>query len=219
MKNKHPIRLLLVDDHKILRQGLKEAIAHETDMELAGEAGNGRSALILAEKLRPDVVVMDISMPDLNGIEATRQLLKRHPDQKIIALSMYSDKQYVMGMLKSGVAGYILKTNAFDELAHAIRQVMSGHSYMSAQITKIVIKSALENGIDLPSDGMNQLSSSEIEILQLIAEGKTTEQIATRLNIGKKTVERHRKNLRQKLKLNTIAELTRYAIQKGIISL
>ncbi len=213
------IRLLLADDHKILRDGLKEAINREKDMELVGEAENGRQAIRFAQELRPELVIMDISMPDLNGIEAARQLLKIHPDQKIIALSMHSDKHYVMGMFRSGVSGYILKSNAFEELAQAIRQVMAGHSYISAQITDILITAALNNDSDADHDDMDDLTSREIEILQFIAEGRNTDYMADTLNISKRTVEIHRKNLRKKLKLNTIAELTRYAIKKGIISL
>ena len=214
---KNIIRLLLVDDHKILRDGLKQSIELETDMVLVGEADNGREALEKARDTGPDVIIMDVSMPDLNGIEASRQIIKEFPDQKIIALSMHGDRHYVMGMFKAGVKGYLLKTNAFDELAEAVRKVAAGHAYISAQITGILIKSAL-NG-DLFVEDIDALSPREIEILQLIAEGKNTEYMADKLNISKRTVENHRQSLRKKLRLNTIADLTRYAIKKGIVSL
>ncbi|MCG8685625.1 MAG: response regulator transcription factor [Desulfobacterales bacterium] len=211
------IRLLLVDDHKILRDGLKQAIALEKDMALVGEADNGREALVIAGETQPDVIIMDVSMPDLNGIEASRQIIKNHPDQKIIALSMHDDKRYVMGMFKAGVSGYLLKTNAFEHLAEAVRQVAAGHSYISSNVAGTLIRSALDH--EGAPDEAEELSSREIEILQLIAEGKNTEYMADILHISKRTVENHRRNLRKKLKLDTTAELTRYAIKKGIISL
>lgn len=211
------IRLLLVDDHQILRDGLKQAISREEDMVLVGEADNGRDALVVTREAQPDVIIMDVSMPDLNGVEASRQIIKNNPDQKIIALSMHDDKHYVMGMFKAGVSGYLLKTNAFEQLAEAVRQVAAGHSYISSQIAGTLIRSALDND-DLPEEA-DELSSREIEILQLIAEGKNTEYMSDKLHISKRTVENHRQSLRKKLGLNTIAELTRYAIKKGIISL
>ena len=211
------IRLVLVDDHKILRDGLKQAIGREKDMVLVGEADNGRDAMVIAGQTRPDVIIMDVSMPDLNGVEASRQIINNHPDQKIIALSMHDDKRYVMGMFKAGVSGYLLKTNAFEQLADAVRQVAAGHSYISSNIAGTLIRSALDKE-DAPDDS-DELSSREIEILQLIAEGKNTEYMAEVLHISKRTVENHRRSLRKKLKLHTIAELTRYAIKKGIISL
>ena len=214
----HPIRLLLVDDHQILRDGLKKAIQQEPDFELAGEADNGREALVLSQEIKPDIIIMDVSMQGLNGIEASRQIIKQNPGQKIIGLSMHSDRHYVMGMLKAGVCGYILKTNAFEELAQAVRKVFSGESYVSSQITGIIIDSAIGTPSGPITDGKEELSSREIEILQLIAEGKNTAYMAGQLNISKHTVENHRQSLRNKLKLNTIADLTRYAIRKGIVS-
>lgn len=220
MKHDTPIRLLLVDDHKILRDGLKQAVEQEKGMVVAGEADNGRTALRLCRECRPDVIIMDISMPDLNGIEATKQIIKQYPDQKIIALSMHADRHYVMGMLKAGVLGYILKTNAFEELAKAVKQVVSGHAYVSSQITGIVIRSAVEDtGVRGEAPCSDDLSSREIEVLQMIAEGRNTVYMAKQLNISKRTVEIHRQNLRKKLKLSTVAELTRYAIKTGVVSL
>ncbi|PIE43225.1 MAG: DNA-binding response regulator [Gammaproteobacteria bacterium] len=219
MKPSNTIRLLLVDDHKLLLDGLKEAIEQEKDLEMVAQADNGRKALAQVKQFKPDVVVMDISMPELNGIEATRQIIKQFPQQKILTLSMHADKHYVMGMLKAGVAGYVLKTNAFEELAFAVRQVASGNFYVSPEITGIVVNSALEQEGAPLSMQENELSSREIEVLQLLAEGKSNEDMAETLTISKRTIEIHRQNLRKKLGLNTIAELTKYAIKNGIISL
>ena len=219
MKDSNKIRLLLVDDHKILRDGLKKAIDQESDMILVGEAENGRTALQLARETLPDVIIMDISMPELNGIEAARQIIRQNCDQKIIALSMHADKHYVLGMLKAGVKGYILKTNAFEELARAVRTIMTGQSFISRELTTIVVKSAVTNFQCDTAKSSETLTSREIEILQLIAEGKNSEYMAAELNISRRTIEVHRRSLKKKLKLNTIADLTRYAIKTGIISL
>ncbi len=219
MKDSNKIRLLLVDDHKILRDGLKKAIDQESDMILVGEAENGRTALQLARETLPDVIIMDISMPELNGIEAARQIIRQNCDQKIIALSMHADKHYVLGMLKAGVKGYILKTNAFEELAQAVRIIMKGQPFISRELTGIVVKSAVTNLQCDTAKNSETLTSREIEILQLIAEGKNSEYMAAELNISRRTIEVHRRSLKKKLKLNTIADLTRYAIKTGIISL
>jgi len=219
MDKSNKIRLLLVDDHKILRDGLKKAIGQESDMILVGEAENGRTAFKLARETLPDVIIMDISMPDLNGIEAARQIIRQNRDQKIIALSMHADKHYVLGMLKAGVKGYILKTNAFEELAQAVRIIMKGQPFISRELTGIVVKSAVTNLQCDTAKNSETLTSREIEILQLIAEGKNSDYMAVELNISRRTIEVHRRNLKKKLKLNTIADLTRYAIKTGIISL
>ena len=219
MDKSNKIRLLLVDDHKILRDGLKKAIGQESDMIFVGEAENGRIAFKLARETLPDVIIMDISMPDLNGIEAARQIIRQNRDQKIIALSMHADKHYVLGMLKAGVKGYILKTNAFEELAQAVRIIMKGQPFISRELTGIVVKSAVTNLQCDTAKNSETLTSREIEILQLIAEGKNSDYMAVELNISRRTIEVHRRNLKKKLKLNTIADLTRYAIKTGIISL
>ena len=212
------IKILLVDDHRMLLHSLKEAIDRETDMDVVAQAENGRKAVKLAGEIHPDVIIMDISMPELNGIEASRQIVAKYPEQKILTLSMHADKHYVMGMLKTGVLGYVLKTNAFEELAHAIRQVASGNFYVSSEITGVVVNSAIKGTADNFCDN-KALSSREIEVLQLVSEGKNNEYIAEALYISKRTVEIHRRNIRKKLGLDTVAELTRYAIKKGIISL
>lgn len=219
MTEDNSIRLLLVDDHQLLLDTLKDTINQADDMELIAQAKNGRDAVFLAEKLEPDVIILDVSMPELNGIEASRQIIKNRPGQKILALSMHSDKHYVIGMLKAGVCGYVLKTNAFEELALAIRQVASGKFYVSAEITGIVVDMAVGREPGNLYFEQDNLSSREIEVLQLIAEGKNTTVIADKLSISKRTVEIHRRNLKRKLGLETTAELTIYAVKNGIISL
>ncbi len=212
------IQILLVDDHKMLLHSLKEAIDQEPDLNVIALAENGRKAVKLTLKHTPDIIIMDISMPGLNGIEAVRQIIKERPQQKILTLSMHADKHYIMGMLRAGVSGYVLKTNAFEELAHAIRQVAEGNFYVSPEITNVVVNTAI-NDTNSPGAEEKKLSSREMEVLQFIAEGKNNSYMADKLNISKRTVEIHRQNLRKKLGIDTVAELTRYAIKKGIVSL
>ncbi len=212
------IQILLVDDHKMLLHSLKEAIDQEAGLSVVAQAENGRKAVKLALKYDPDIIIMDISMPELNGIEAVRQIIKERPQQKILTLSMHADKHYIMGMLRAGVSGYVLKTNAFEELAHAIRQVAEGNFYVSPEITGVVIDTAI-NDTNTPGIEEKELSSREVEVLQFIAEGKDNTYMAEKMNISKRTVEIHRQNLRKKLGIDTVAELTRYAIKRGIVSL
>jgi DNA-binding NarL/FixJ family response regulator len=213
-----PHRVLLVDDHKIVRDGLKALLEKEADLSVVAEAESGREALKLARKFKPDVIIMDISMPDLNGVDAARQILGENPDGKIIALSMHSQKQYVEGMIRAGVCGYLLKDTAYEELVKAIRLVCAGKKYLSPDVTEVVLSGYLnpaETG-DLPE---TSLSGREREVLQLIAEGRATREIADALHISVKTVETHRKNIMDKLDLHTVAELTKYALREGITSL
>ncbi len=212
------IRILLVDDHKMLLHSLKEAIDQEADLSVAAWAENGREAVKRARKYDPDIIIMDISMPELNGIEAVRQIIREKPQQKILTLSMHTDKHYIIGMLRAGVSGYVLKTNAFEELACAIRQVAEGNFYISPEITGVVIDTAI-NDANTPGREEKELSSREVEVLQFIAEGKDSSYMADKMNISKRTVEIHRQNLRKKLGIDTVAGLTRYAIKKGIVSL
>ncbi len=212
------IRILLVDDHKMLLHSLKEAIDQEADLSVAAWAENGREAVKHAREYDPDIIIMDISMPELNGIEAVRQIIREKPQQKILTLSMHTDKHYIIGMLRAGVSGYVLKTNAFEELACAIRQVAEGNFYISPEITGVVIDTAI-NDANTPGREEKELSSREVEVLQFIAEGKDSSYMADKMNISKRTVEIHRQNLRKKLGIDTVAGLTRYAIKKGIVSL
>lgn len=209
------IKVLVADDHKVVREGLRTLIEKQPGMEVIAEAENGRMALKLIKKLSPDIALMDIAMPDLNGIEATRQIVAEAPGTKVIALSMHSDRQFVTRMMSAGASGYLLKDCAFEEVARAIRSVMARQIYLSPKIVSIVVKAFLRRSE--PSDSMlSVISPREREVLQLIAEGKTTKQIALRLHISAKTVDTHRRNIMDKLDIHSVAELTKYAIREGL---
>ena len=180
---------VIADDHQIVRQGLRVLIEKEPDMEVVGEAEDGQATVSLAKELHPHIVLMDIKMPDLNGIEATRQILTDMPDVKIIALSMYPDQRFVMNMLKSGARGYLLKDSAFEELAQAIRLVMANKTYLSPGVAEIVVKDYVHRVPGVAQTAFSLLTAREREVLQLMAEGKSTAQIAELLAISVKTVE------------------------------
>lgn len=211
--------IILADDHKIVREGLKNLLSVEWDIEIIGEAENGREALILVIEKKPDLIIMDIGMPELNGVEAAKRIKKESPETKIIALSMHSDKQFVTGMLQAGASGYLLKDCAVDELVDAIRTVMDKRIYLSTEISSVVVNEFMSNLSLNDNINSNELSDREKEVLQLIAEGKPTKNIADLLFISNKTVESHRKNIMTKLDLHTIPELTKYAIRSGLTSL
>ncbi len=213
------IKILIADDHKITRQGLRSLLENEPDMEVAAEADEGRSAVRIACELKPDVVIMDVSMPDLNGMEATRQIVRKQPSIKIVALSMHSDNMFVTEMLKSGVSGYLLKDCAFEELSSAIRSVVDGKTYLSPAISGVIVNGYLNRLTNTQSADSQVLTDREREILQMISEGKTTKQIALKLHISIKTVETHRRKIMNKLNMFNVAELTKYAIRKGLTSL
>jgi two-component system response regulator NreC len=213
------IRIILADDHKILRQGLKTLIEQEPDMKVVGEAEDGLRTVTMVRELIPHVVVMDIKMPEMNGIEATQQILSEVSDVKVIALSMYADRRFVASMLKAGVCGYLLKDCAFEELARAIRLAMSNKTYLSSGIAEIVVKdyATLNSG---PSESVfSALTVRKREVLQLVAKGKRTSQIAEILHISIKTVDTHRQQIMQKLGTRSVAELTKYAIREGLTNL
>jgi DNA-binding NarL/FixJ family response regulator len=208
-------RILIADDHRIVREGLMSLIEKEADLEIVGMAANGRQALKMTHQLKPDVVIMDIAMPGLNGIDVTSQIVNEIPGVKIIALSMHSEKQLIQGMLRAGASGYLLKESAFEELIKAIRIVCTGKKYLSPDVTGIV----LSDYLNPPSESISPetgLTLREREVLQLIAEGCTTRQIASRLHVSVKTVESHRSNIMHKLNLHSVAELTKYAVRHGI---
>ncbi len=214
------VNILLADDHKITRTGLKALIEKETDFQVIAEAENGRRAVQLALKLEPDVIVMDINMPDLNGIDATRQITAELPGVKVIALSMYADKRYVIGMLKAGVSGYLLKNCAFEELTAAIKSVVKGRNYMSSEVADKVMKGYADNLKSTEQVVENvALSAREREVLQLIAEGKSSSDIADALFISVKTVSTHRKKIMEKLNTDNLADLIKYAIREGLTSM
>jgi DNA-binding NarL/FixJ family response regulator len=212
------IKVMIADDHQIMREGLRTMLEKEHDIQVVGEAVDGRMTERLARELLPDVIIMDVAMPDLNGIEATRQIVAELPGTKIIALSMHDDRRFVLNMFKAGAAGYMLKDCAFKDLAKAIRVVMANKTYLSHEIADIVVKDYLASSSPTESSVFQVLSPREREVLQLIAEGKTSGQIADDLHISVKTVESHRQQIMMKLKIKSVAELTKYAIREGLTS-
>ncbi|MFO8050024.1 MAG: response regulator transcription factor [Desulfosudaceae bacterium] len=214
------IKIIVADDHKIIREGICNMLRAINKVEVAGQAENGRKALRLACELQPDVVIMDISMPELNGIDAARQIIAEVPGVKVIALSMYADKRYVLGMLRAGVAGYLIKDCAFQELAEAIAVVHKGETYLSPKIAETVRKTLLGQiqEKDQP-DSSEELTSRERQVLQLIAEGVKTRDIAGEMCLSIKTIETYRSNIMQKLNLFSVAELTKYAVREGLTRL
>lgn len=213
------IRVLLADDHKIIRDGLKTLIEKEAGMEVVGEAENGRQTVRLAQKLRPNVVIMDVTMPDMNGIESTRKLVEEAPGVRVIGLSMHSDRRYILGMLEAGASGYLLKDCAFEELATAIRNVAGGNTYLSPRIADVVVKGYLDKTPGPAHGPGTALTPREREVLQLLAEGMAAKEIAAHLNVSVKTVETHRRNMMEKLGMRSIAELTKYAVREGLVSI
>ena len=212
-------KILLVDDHEILREGLRTLIETKTDMEVIAEADNGRTAIQLARKLKPDLIIMDIIMHDMNGMDASREIIAELPDVKIIALSMHSDRRFVLGMLKAGVSGFLLKECAFKELTSAINAAVANQTYLSPKIANTVIKDYMQHVSDKDISPSQALTGREREVLQLIAEGRSTRQIANDLNISVKTVEARRRQIMEKLDLNNIADLIKFALREGLTSL
>lgn len=213
------INVLLADDHTVVRQGLRLLLEKEKDIAVVGEAETGRQTVQMAVKLRPDVIIMDVAMPILNGLEATRQILKEIPGAKVLVLSSYSDDEYVSQLTEAGATGYLVKQTAASELVRAVREANNGNAYFSPSIAKRLVdqyREAFQRGAPLKKRG-DSLTSRESEVLQLIAEGKPNKQIAAELCISIKTVEKHRQQVMDKLNIHDIAGLTRYAIFRGII--
>ena len=214
-----PIRVLLADDHTLIRAGLRMVVLSHPDFTVVGEANDGREAVALAEQLKPDVVVMDIGMPSLNGIEACRQIHDSLPGTQVIMLSMHSDEGYVLRALKAGAKGYMLKDSAEADLASAIRAVTAGKSFFSPAVSKVLLDDYMRKlkrtGAE---DSFDLLSPREREVLQLVAEGKSSKDVANLLGLSVYTVETHRANIMQKLNLHNIPELILYAVRKGVIS-
>lgn len=213
------IRVLLVDDHKIIREGLRSLLNKTPDIEVVAEAENGRMARQLAREVMPDVIVMDISMPGLNGIEATRQILAAFPDIKVITLSMHPDNRLVVGMLDAGASGYVLKDCTFEELEKAIRTVMANQIYLSPRLIRDIVEYQVRNSSQTKSSPFSILTGKEREVLQLVVEGRNTKQIAWLLNVSTKTVEAHRNKIMTKLNIHSISGLTKYALREGLTSL
>jgi two-component system response regulator NreC len=213
------IRILIADDHTLLRNGIRALLEDEQDIVIVGEAEDGREAVRLAGQLKPNVVLMDIAMPLLNGLEATRQIKREHPEINVLVLTMYDHEEYFRQMLEVGASGYIIKRAAASELVSAIRAVYNGEAVLSPAITRLLLEDYLSRDARSEESDPNALSSREREVLQLIAEGKTSREIAEILNLSVKTVQSHRTSLMQKLDLHDRGDLIKYAIQKKIIEL
>ena len=214
------IRILVADDHAIIREGLRVMLGNQPDMEVVGIAANGREAIRLVEEYEPDVALLDISMPELNGIEVIQQILPHHPDIKVIVLSIHETKPYVYRALKSGAKGYLIKETAGLEVVEAVRAIYQGETYLSQRISELLTTESfrkLESSIE--ASPLEALSPREREILQLVAEGKTSQEIAGRLSISSKTVDTYRSRLMHKIKVEDMAGLVKFAIQHGVISL
>lgn len=210
-------KILLADDHQIMREGLLALLEREPGLEVVGQAADGRAAVRLARELSPQVVVMDVTMPDLNGIDATRQILEENRQIKVVALSMHADRRFVKGMLQAGASAYLLKHSASQELIKAIKLVMNNRVYLSPEVAGVVVEDYKAPTPD--SSAFAVLTPREREVLQLVAEGKTPRQIAGALHLGLKTVEAYRRQIMEKLGFNSIAELVKYAVREGLASL
>lgn len=213
------INILIADDHVMLREGLKALLERESDFCIVAEAGNGLDAVRLAGELQPEVVVMEIAMPDMNGMEATRRILKINRSIKVLALSMESDRRFIVEALESGACGFILKDASFKQLADAIRTVATGETYLCPRTIELVIKDYLQRVPDSLPLNFACLTERERELLQMVANGMNTKEIAGKLDISSKTVDVHRQNIMKKLNLFSIAELTKFAVREGLTSL
>jgi DNA-binding NarL/FixJ family response regulator len=214
-----PTRILLADDHTIIRQGLCSLLEKQPDIEVVGEVGDGRKAIESVRELAPDIVIMDITMPNLNGIDATRKIVAEIGGTKVIALSMHSSRRFVTEMLKAGASGYVLKECLFDELVEAIKTVLNGGIYLSPRITGVVVDDYVKRLSTKYQPEAPDLTERQREVLQLLTEGKSTKQIALQLHVSAKTVESNRRNIMDKLGIHNVAELTKYAIREGLTPL
>lgn len=215
-----PIRIVLADDHTVIRQGLRSFLDTQDDMKVVGEASDGITTVEMARELSPDVVVMDVTMPDLNGVEATRRITSQAPKVHVLGLSMHEGHEIVSEMLRAGASAYLLKNCAAQELSRAIREVVAGHAYLSPRIANDVIHDFVNKGMSRRQPSVfKALTAREREVLQLLAEGSGPRQIAQRLFISVKTVQTHRQHIMEKLKIRNLAALTKYAIREGITSL
>jgi DNA-binding NarL/FixJ family response regulator len=212
------MKILVADDHGVMREGLKALIDNQPGMEVIGEAEDGQKVVQLAMQLSPDLIIMDISMPNLNGVEATRIILNENPNIRIIALSVHSNKHFVMEMLKAGVSGYVLKSSLFDEVLRAIQIVGGGDYYLSPKITDVVMDDYKYYMATLDKSSEIRLTTRERQVLQLLAEGQSTKQIALRLHLNPKTADSNRRQIMNKLGIFSVAELTKYAIREGLTS-
>jgi DNA-binding NarL/FixJ family response regulator len=214
-----PMKILIADDHRLFRDGLKNLLAKQEEFLVTGEAGDGVEVLAAARRLKPDIVLMDISMPGLNGIEATRQILSEVGGVRVVMLSMHSDRRFVIESLKAGAVGYLLKDSAFEELLLALRSVAANRVYLSRLVNDSVVTEYVSMVKRAPRSAFSLLTGRERQVLQLLAEGKTTKETAVYLGVSVKTIETHRKQIMDKLELHSVAELTKYAVREGLTTL
>ena len=210
------IKILIADDHEVVAEGLKHLVQAQSDLEVVAIVGDGREAVRVAKETEPDVVLMDLSMPELNGADATRAIIDHRPECRVIVLSMYAEREYVRRALKAGATGYVVKRSAAKELVEAIRAVQNGQRYLSPRVADVVIDDYAGDG---KADLLEKLSTREREVLQLLAEGRTGSEIAQRLALSQKTVETYRARLVEKLGIRDVAGLVKFAIQRGLVSL
>jgi DNA-binding NarL/FixJ family response regulator len=214
-----PLKILIADDHRLFRDGLRHLLDGHENFVVVGEAADGLEAIAAARRLRPDIVLMDISMPALNGIEATRRMLSEVGAARVIMLSMHSDRRFVIESLKAGAVGYLLKDSAFEELLAALKTVSANRVYLSRLVNDSVVNEYVSTVKRSPRSAFSLLTGREREVLQLLAEGKTTKETAVRLNVSIKTIETHRKQIMDRLGLRSVAELTKYAVREGLTAL
>ena len=212
-----PIRVVLVDDHALVRQGFRRILEDDPELQVAGEAGNGLDAVALVKKVDPDVVVMDMAMPEMNGLHATMELIKQRPDIKVLILSMYSDEQYVRNALDAGAKGYILKSVIETDLVRAVKAVASGEQYLSPELSTLLIRAIKTGAFEKAADPYDKLTQREKQVLQLISHGKSNKEIAVMLDLSVNTVAVHRANLMSALGVHKTAELVLFAVKKGLI--
>jgi len=213
------VRILLVEDHVVMREGLRGLISQQADMEVVGEASDGNEAVELARRLKPDIIIMDVRMQGMDGVEATQQIKEEMPDSKVVVLSAYGNREYIMGMAKAGMSGYLLKDCAFEELVGAIRTVLQNKSYLSPAVARVILdaQSEIERTRDNSPRGTS-LNEADRELIRLLAEGKSAREIAAAKSLSVKTIEGRRRRIMRRMNVTTIAELTRYAIREGIVS-
>jgi len=212
-------RVLLADDHPIMRQALRSLFEKESDIDVVGEAENGRAAVQMARKLCPDIVIMDVAMPDLNGLVASRRVIAASPRTKVLALSMHATRTFVEGMLKAGARGYVLKDCAFEELARAVRAVARGQAYLSPAVAAVLVENCTRQLTACGGNCNGVLTDRECEVLQLLAEGKVSKEIASHICVSSRTVDKHREHIMDKLSIYSIAGLTKYAVREGLSSM